>query len=364
MNIPIYQPTLDQNVRSNVLDCIDSGWISSKGKYIEEFENDFSSYLGINYSASVNNGTTALHLALCALEICEGDEVIVPTFTYIASVNAISYVGAHPVFIDSDVLSWNIDISKIEEKITKKTRAIIVVHMYGNPCNMDEILDIANKYNIYVIEDVAEAFGSKFNNIYLGGFGDVATFSFFGNKTITTGEGGMVSSNNKNIIDRVQLLKNQAVSSDKEYWHDEVGYNYRMTNIAASIGVAQLKSAQETLYRKEKINEWYYDLLKGLPINFQYTDSQSINSYWMVSILLNTNKDRDGLRHTLSKNSIETRPFFYPAHTMPMYINLSCSNEKFPVAKKLSQCGLNLPSYPDLSFESVSAISSVIRSYF
>lgn len=364
INIPIYQPLLDPAVRSNVIDCIDSGWISSKGQYVKEFEANFSSFLNIKYSTSVSNGTTALHLALKALGISEKDEVIVPTFTYIASVNAISYVGASPVFVDSDLKSWNIDPELIEKKITKKTKAIMVVHIYGNPCDMKKIMQIAKKHNLYIIEDVAEGFGSKYMNKFLGSFGDISTFSFFGNKTITTGEGGMVSSNSKKLIDRVELLKNQAVSLSREYWHTDIGFNYRMTNIAAAIGVAQLKSADYILKKKRQIFKWYYANLNELPINFQLVCDESYSSYWMISILLNTNEDRDAIRQLLLNNGIETRPFFYPAHTMKMYSGIVKYSNDFPNATSLSIRGMSLPSFPKLSFEEVFQISKLINSYF
>ena len=362
--IPIYQPFFDDNLKSNVLDCIDSGWISSKGKYIKEFEDDFSSFLNIKYSTSVSNGTTALHLALKALEIDNGDEVIVPTFTYIASVNAISYVGALPVFVDSDFQSWNIDPAKIEEKISIKTKAIMVVHIYGNPCDMNTIMRIARKYNLYVIEDVAEAFGSKYMNKSLGSFGDVSTFSFFGNKTITTGEGGMVSSNSKKLIDKINLLKNQAVSNSIEYWHTEIGFNYRMTNIAAAIGVAQLKSADYILQKKKQIFQWYFEQLRELPLNFQYISKESQSSYWMISLILDNEEDRNAVRQLLLENGIETRPFFYPAHSMKMYSESGRFVNEFPVSNALSSRGMNLPSFPELSFEEVLYISKIINSYY
>ena len=259
---PVYQPSIIGNAKKYTLECIDSGWISSKGRFVKLFEEKFSDFQGGGYSSSVTNGTVALHLALKVLDIKKDDEIIVPSLTYIASVNAIKYVEAKPIFIDSDLSSWNIDTSKIEEKITKKTKAIIAVHLYGAMCNMQKLKDICEKHNLFLIEDAAEAFGSDYKGKKSGTFGDIATFSFFGNKTITTGEGGMVYSNDEEKIKRVASLKNQAVSSEREYWHEEIGYNYRMTNICAAIGLAQLEVAEDLISKKQQIAFWYKEYLK------------------------------------------------------------------------------------------------------
>ncbi len=256
INIPVYQPFLAGREKEYVNQCLDTKWISSKGDFVTRFEKEFAAYIEVGYATTVSNGTVALHLALLSLGLGSGDEVIVPTFTYIASVNAIAYVGATPVFVDAENNFWNIDPDSIVAKITAKTKAILVVHLYGAPCELEKIVQICKKYNLLLIEDVAEAFGSKYHGKYLGTFGDLATFSFFGNKTITTGEGGMVVSNQKSLIDRVAYLKAQAVSPAREYWHDEIGFNYRMTNICAAIGVAQLEQADQIIQKKRMIAEW------------------------------------------------------------------------------------------------------------
>jgi perosamine synthetase len=355
-NIPVYEPVLNGNEKKYVLQCLESTWISSKGEYISRFEGEFSSYLGIDYSTSVSNGTVALHLALLALGIGDGDEVITPTLTYIASVNAIEYVGASPVFVDSDDGTWNIDPNKIVEKITSKTKAIMVVHLYGNPCAMNEIQKICKKYDLYLIEDAAEAFGSQYKGQYTGTFGDVSTFSFFGNKTITTGEGGMVVSSNKLIIEKVAHLKNQGVVPDKEYWHDVVGFNYRMTNICAAIGVAQLENVDKLLKKKRSIAKWYQEELEGKGVRFQYENSQTVNSFWMVTILLEDGSERENLRDFLKTKGVETRPIFFPVHKMPVFF---CKSN-FPVAESLSKRGINLPSSPSLEQKDVKFICSAI----
>ncbi|MBS1736702.1 MAG: DegT/DnrJ/EryC1/StrS aminotransferase family protein, partial [Bacteroidetes bacterium] len=227
MKIPIYQPSLSGKEKKYVLDCLDSTWISSKGKYIPLFENAFADFTAIKHAASVCNGTVALHVALVALGIGPGDEVIVPTFTYIASVNAITYTGATPVFVDSLPKTWQMDTEDVERKITNKTKAIMAVHLYGQPCDLDALKTIADNNKLFLIEDCAEAIGTYYKGKHVGGFGDIACFSFFGNKTITSGEGGMVLSNNEELLNKVAHLKGQGLAKNREYWHDLIGFNYR-----------------------------------------------------------------------------------------------------------------------------------------
>jgi perosamine synthetase len=285
MKIPIYKPSLGQEEKDNVIKCLDTNWISSRGKFVEQFEKEFCEMNEVNFAATVSNGTVALHVALLALGIGHDDEVIVPTLTYIASANAIKYCGAKPVFADSRMTDWQIDPACIEEKITPKTKAIMVVHLYGHPCDMTVIMKIAKKYKLFVIEDCAEALGSKHAGQYTGTFGDISTFSFFGNKTITTGEGGMVVTNNETLHERVLRLKGQGLSKNRQYWHDIVGYNYRMTNICAAIGVAQMKKAKQFIDRKRKIADFYRE---NLHTKFEFHDQRGNNfhTYWMCSILL------------------------------------------------------------------------------
>jgi len=309
----------------------------------------------------------AMGLSRCILRFWQlgfnpGDEVIVPTFTYIASVNAIAYIGAKPVFVDSLESTWQMDPSDVERKITSKTKAIMVVHLYGQPVEMGEIMSIATRYGLKLIEDAAEAFGSRIGSKYVGSFGDVATFSFFGNKTITTGEGGMVVTNNPNIDARIRKLKGQGLAGTREYWHDEIGYNYRMTNICAAIGLAQLEDADELLRRKREIALIYHKSLVGLPLKFFWEQQGSTSSFWMNCIVVDKPAVRDLLRIHLANVGIETRPTFYPAHTMPMY--KSMARGEYPVAVSLAERGINLPSSPALSDEDVNYISENIRSYF
>lgn len=357
---PVYQPSLKGNEKKYVDDCLDSTWISSKGKYIKLFEDSFSKFVNVNHSVAVSNGTVALHLALLALGIEAEDEVIVPTFTYIASVNAIKYVNAKPIFVDSDPQTWQIDPLKIRKKISSRTKAIMAVHIYGHPCDMKEIKKIAEENNLFIIEDCAEAIGSYYNNIHAGNFSDIATFSFFGNKTITTGEGGMVCMNDKNLHDIVVRLKGQGLATGKEYFHDIVGYNYRMTNICAAIGFAQLERISEILNEKERIVSEYKKVLKNIPVSIHQVAENVKHSYWMFTILASSEKEKSELRSFLAENGIETRPAFHPVHTMPMYID----EKTYPVAEDLGRRGINLPSYPDLSNNDIQFITSKISAFY
>lgn len=358
---PVYKPSLLGNEKKYVNECIDTTWISSKGEFIEKFETGFAKYTGIKHAASVCNGTVALHLALLALNIGPDDEVIVPTLTYIASVNAIKYVGAKPVFVDSKYSDWQMDPEDIKRKISAKTKAVMAVHLYGDACEMDQIMHICKSNSLFLIEDCAEAIGTKYESKHVGTFGDVASFSFFGNKTITTGEGGMVVSNNKEIYDKIVHLKGQGLAKNREYWHDIVGYNYRMTNICAAIGFAQLEQINSFVSKKKEIAKWYKSNLNITEISFSETSEKVENTYWMVSIVVNTTETRDQLRNHLSSNEIETRPFFHTAHSMPAYF---LKDGKFPVAENLSKTGLNLPSYPDLNQKDVEYICDKIKDFF
>lgn len=358
---PVYQPSLKGNERKYVNDCIDTNWLSWQGKYVKEFEQEFARYIGIQYATSTCNATVGLHLALVALGIGRDDEVILPTLTYVASANSVVYCGARPVFVDSMPDTWQMDPADVRKKITPRTKAIMAVHIYGHPCDMDELVRIAREYDLFLIEDVAEGFGSKYKGKYAGTFGDVSVFSFFGNKTITTGEGGMVVTNNKTIYDRAYLYKGQGLARYREYWHEVVGFNYRMTNIAAAIGLAQLERADELIAKKIEIAGWYNGYLKDLPVTPHHPVGDIVHTYWMYSILTNDAETRVSLRTHLKENGVETRPVFHPVHTMPMY---DANYHQFRVAEDLGWRGINLPSYPDLSREDVADICAIIRSFY
>lgn len=361
IKIPVYSPYLHGNEKKYVNDCLDSTWISSKGKYVSEFENKFAEYINSPYATSVANGTVAIHLALLALGIGPGDEVIVPSLTYVASVNAIAYTGATPVFVDSLDSTWQIDSEDVRRKINTKTRAIMAVHLYGQACDMDALATLAKQHNLFLIEDCAEALGTYYKMKHIGTFGDIATFSFFGNKTITTGEGGMVVMKDKTLYELAAKLKAQGVSNTLQYWHDIIGYNYRMTNICAAIGLAQLEQVDTILAKKRSIAKHYAETLRGLPLQIHTEAPETKHSYWMCSIALNDAKLRDPLREYLASHGIETRPLFYPVHTMPMYAD---QKQKFPIAESLAARGINLPSWPGLTMQQLESISQLIRGFF
>lgn len=358
--IPVYQPYFTGREKEYVNQCLDSTWISSKGEFIGRFERQFAEYIGAQYATSVCNGTVAIHLALEALGIGPGDEVIVPTLTYIASVNTIIQTGATPVFVDSIEQTWQIDPADVRRKITPKTKAVMAVHLYGLPCDMDPLLQICQEHQLLLVEDCAEAFGTYYQGRHVGTFGDIATFSFFGNKTITTGEGGMVVAKDQAVIDQAFHLKNQGVSKTREYWHDVVAYNYRMTNICAAIGVAQLEQADTILAKKRQIADWYRQGLQGLPLKTHDEIPGTVHSFWMCSIAVDAAEQRQPLRDHLKAAGIETRPLFYPSHTLP---HCAC-DQHFPVAESLGARGINLPSYPGLSQAEVQAICAAVREFY
>jgi perosamine synthetase len=364
-HIPVACPVFTGNEKKYALDCIETGWVSSIGKYIKEFEEKFALFCNVKHAISCSNGTVALHLALLAYDVSPGDEIIVPTLTYIATANAVNYCGARPVFVDSEPETWNIDPTRIEEKITPRTKGIIVVHLYGHPVNMDPVLEISRKHNLFVIEDAAEAHGALYKNRTVGSIGDIGTFSFFGNKIITTGEGGMIVTNSNKLAEKIRLLKGQGMDPKCRYWFPIIGYNYRMTNIQAAIGLAQLENVLWHLKRRREIANLYYKYLNELCdfIELPGEKEWARHSFWMFSILIKDNVkiSRDEFIHLLEKDGIETRPIFYPMHVLPPYRE---SEVNFPVATRTASRGLNLPTHALLKEEDIIYVSDRIKKYF
>ena len=357
--IPVAEPYLRGKEKEYVLDCIESNWISSLGKYIPKFEEKFAAFCGSRHGVSVSNGTTALHLALAALGIGKGDEVIIPDLTFVATANVCTYVGAKPVPVDSEKKTWNIDPEKIEEKITSKTRAIIPVHLYGHPCDMDRIAEIAEKHDLRIIEDAAEAHGARYKGKRVGSLGDVACFSFYGNKIITTGEGGMCTTDDGELAEKMKFLKDHGMDPAKRYWHPEIGFNFRMTNVQAAIGVAQMEQADTIIELRKKNAKLYAELLrnvKGITVQPEAEWAEMV--YWLNSILVDGNfrTGRDGLIKELKTAGIDSRPFFYPVHELPAYK----TEGDFAVSQELSRSGLNLPSSPKLAKEDIERICAAI----
>lgn len=355
--IPVYQPDLSGNERRYVLDCVESGWISSIGKYTGQFEQMICDYTGSRHAAALSNGTVALHLALHCLDVGPGDEVIVPTFTYIASVNTIAQTGATPVFVDCRPDDWLIDVEDVRRKITPRTKAIMPVHLYGGICDMPALMALAKEHGLKVVEDCAEALGSTLDGTHVGTFGDVGTFSFFGNKTVTTGEGGMVVAQDDALAARLRKVKGQGQSLERRYWHDEIGFNYRMTNICAAIGVAQMERIDAILKRKSRIAELYRSELRNSGVEFQRLLDGVVSSDWLVSLLLPSGVSREGVMESLAANGVDSRPVFYCAHHMPMYR----TSDSHPRSEDIAERGISLPSYPGLTDEQVVSISEKLR---
>ena len=355
--IPIYKPELGENESKYVNQCINSTWISSRGEYIGRFEKMVGDFIGSSNCSATSSGTTALHLALLALGIGQDDEVLTSNFTYVASTNAILMVNAKPVFCEINPTDLNIDVDDLERKITAKTKAILVTNVFGFMCDFNRIQAIAKAHNLYVIEDAAESFGAKLGGKYSGTFGDISTFSFFGNKTITTGEGGMVICKKEKHLQKVNQLKNQGNSLGKTYYHDILGYNYRITNIQAAIGCAQMEKLESILKRKTNLYR-SYKLSLSSRLKFLDEIDTSEPSYWMTPVIFNSIEEKEKVREELNKQKIETRPFFTPIDMLPFYEETNLTN-----AKNIFKKGLLLPSFPGLSNVEIETICGIINKH-
>lgn len=352
--IPISQPSITQKEIEYVTDAVKSGWVSSLGKYIELFEKKFAEFVGTRYAVTTSNGTAALHLALVAHDIGPGDEVIVPDLTFIATANAVQYTGATVVCVDVEKSSLCIDPCKVEAAITARTKAIVPVHIYGHPADMVALKLIAQRHGLVIIEDSAEAHGAEVLGQRAGSLGNCGIFSFYGNKIITSGEGGMITTDDHALYERLCLLRDHAMSKERRYWHDLVGFNYRMTNLQAALGVAQMERIDELLERKRQIFHTYHRLLSGHPgLRLNYEAPWAKNVYWMVCLEIDgfNGQRRDAFMQQLKQRGIDSRPYFYPVSDMPMYADADT-----PVAHELHQRGMNLPSYYDLDDASIKYI--------
>jgi perosamine synthetase len=364
--IPVCEPFIGKKEMEYVVDCINTNWISSKGRYIGEFEDAFAEYCGSDYGISTTSGTTALHLAIASLDIGKGDEVIVPAFTMISTVFAIVYTGAKPVIVDAEPETWNIDVDKIGENITERTKAIIPVHTYGHPCDMDPILSVAKKHDVAVVEDAAEAHGAEYKGRKSGGIGYMGCFSFYANKIITCGEGGMIVTNDEEIAERAKSLRNLSFPKEKRiYLHSEVGYNYRMTNIQAAMGLAQLEKIDELIERRRKNAHIYNGLLEDVKgIRLPTEKEWAKNVYWMYSILVEDEfgVGRDELMDKMMKKGIDTRTFFIPMHQQPVFKKMGLfKGESYPVAEELSKKGMYLPSGSGLKEEEIRQVCRILE---
>lgn len=363
--IPVCEPLLAGNELKYVSEAVATGWISSSGKYVQEFENTFAAYCGAKYAVSVCNGTVALHLMLVAAGIGKGDEVIIPNFTMISTAFAICYTGAMPVFVDAESKTWNIDVSKIEEKITAKTKAIMAVHIFGNPCDMDSINHIAKKHNLLVLDDSAEAHGAEYKGVKTGKLADITSFSFFANKNLTTGEGGMVLTDNEEFYNRLKYFKNVCfpLNAPRVYEHNDIGFNYRMSNLHAAVGLAQVEKAdfyRDCRIRNAKLYREKLSKING--IEFQQDTPNSLNVHWMNAVLM---QNRDEIIARLKDNGVETRLLFTGMHKQKALEEYGCDcSGEYSVSEELTRKGFYLPSASGLAEEDIDKIVSIFANMF
>jgi perosamine synthetase len=353
--IPISNPALVGNELKYVTDCVQSSWISSVGTYVQRFEEAFAEFCGTEYAVTSSNGTTALHLALLALGVKPGDEVIVPTLTYVATANAVAYCAAKPVLVDAEPETWNMDPAQIEALITPRTKGIIVVHLFGHPMDMDPIMDISRRHGLFVLEDAAEAHGAEYKGRRVGSIGDAATFSFFGNKIITTGEGGMVTTNDRALAGEVRRLKNHGMDPHRKYWFPTIGYNYRLTNVASAIGLAQLEQIDWHLEQRHQITAWYREFLADAPgLTWQPEKKWARHVWWLFTVVMDQDipLGRFDALAGLKSRGVEGRQIVYPIHQLPPYQD-PAHDSRFPMADRIVDRGLHLPTWSRMTREQV-----------
>ena len=359
----VAEPVLDGREFDYVRECFETNWISSNGPFVDRFEKAFADYCGTRHAIAVNNGTTALHVALAALGVEAGDEVIVPTLTYIATANTVKYCNAEPVFVDNDPVSFNIDPAAIEAAITPRTKGIIPVHLYGQPADMDPIRKIADAHGLFVLEDAAEATGATYKGKRVGGGSTCASFSFFGNKIITTGEGGMITTDDDALAARIRLLRGQGMDPARRYWFPVIGFNYRMTNVAAAVGLGQLERIEHHLEARRRLARLYHERLAGLEgrIVRPTAETWAGHVYWMYTILLGEDvaKSRDQVMLDMDAAGIETRPIFHPLHTLPPYQHLAGAG--FPQAESCGARGINLPTHGRLTEADIDRVARALE---
>ena len=361
MKYMLAAPDLSGNETKYVNECLETNWISSKGRFIAEFERTFAAYVGTREAIATCNGTIALQLALLGLGVGPGDEVIVPSLTYVATANAVTYCGATPVFADSDPDTWCISVESARRLLTRRTRGIIPVHLYGHPCDMGALRALCQEHGLWMVEDCAEALGATYEGRRVGSFGAIGMFSLFGNKTVTTGEGGMVVTDRPDLAEKMRLLGGQGMDPNRRYWFPVVGYNFRMSNIAAAIGLAQMERVEQLVGDRRRIGAWYGARLGAVSRLRLPPDSPRMsNVFWLYSVLVDRPEIRDWLMERLAEVGIETRPFFYPLHTLPMY-RQHRSDSGCPVAVDLGARGINLPTSSYLKEADIDEISSAVR---
>jgi len=363
--IAVSEPLLNEQAAKYVEDCLRTNWISSEGRFIQEFETRWADYCGMSFGVAVSNGTTALQIAMTCLGLEPGDEVIMPTFTIISCALAIIECGAVPILVDSDPRTWCMDISQIESKITFRTRAIMPVHMYGHPVDMDPLLKLACKHQLFIVEDAAEAHGAEYKGTKVGGFGDLSCFSFYANKIISTGEGGMVLAKRADHAERLRSLRNLCFRQDRRFYHTELGHNYRLTNLQAAIGVSQVEQIDNHVAKKRWMGKSYTERLSGLPqIALPIEEPWAKNVYWMYGIVLadDVKFDATEFARLLAEKDVDTRPFFIGMHEQPVFQKQGLfAGERYPVAERIARRGLYLPSGLTLSESQLDQVCDAVR---
>jgi perosamine synthetase len=361
--IPVCQPSLKGNEKKYVDECLNGNWISSAGRFIRAFEGAFASACQTKYGIACTSGTSALHLALATMDLGPGDEVIIPTFTMIATANAVAYMGATPVLADSEPATWNVDLNQVEDLITTKTRLVIPVHTYGHPVDMNPLMALADKHGFSVLEDAAEAHGATYEGRKVGSLGHAAAFSFYANKIVSTGEGGMITTNNEDFAKMCRTLRDHAFCPERHFWHKVRGFNYRMTNLQAAIGLAQVEQLDGLVVQRRRNAALYNKLLMEVPGIVLPPEASNVESvFWMYSILVGDEfgMTRDQLRWFLADKGIETRTFFIPMHFQPIYY-ATYKGQRYPVAEDLCRRGLYLPSSSSLSKEEIRYVTEAVK---
>lgn len=357
--IPVNTPLLQGNELKYLTECIETGWISSEGPFIAQFEQKLSSEVGRKHGIAVSNGSAALDIAVKALGLGKGDEVILPAFTIISPAQSIVTAGATPVLVETDPETWNMDVHQIESRITSKTKAILVVHIYGFPVDMDPVLELCKKYNLFLIEDAAEMHGQTYKGQKCGSFGDISTFSFYPNKHITTGEGGMVLCNNDDLAERCRKLRNLAFEPGRRFVHKEIGWNYRMTNLQAALGLAQLERLEQHIIRKREIGKRYLDGLKTLE-GFELPKEKmpyADNIFWIFGLIGDSQERTEQMIGSLTDKKIGTRPFFWCMHEQPVFQQMGLfQNERYPQAERIARNGFYIPSGLGLTNEEIDIV--------
>lgn len=364
--VPVNEPLLDGNEETYTRECVKTGWISSEGPFVKRFEDELAAKVGRRFGVAVCNGSAALDTAVAALRLGEGDEVILPTFTIISCAAAIVRAGARPVVVDSDPVTWNMDVNQIEDKITSRTKAIMAVHIYGLPVDMEAVLELAERYGLKVIEDAAEMVGQTYNGVPCGSFGDISALSFYANKLVTTGEGGMILTDDEELAENCRSLRNLCFQTGKRFVHDDLGWNYRISNLQAALGVAQLEQLGEHVARKRRMGKRYTQLLcntPGLQLPLPH-NNHAENIYWVYGVVLDDEVPFDATQamRRLAKRNIGTRPFFWPMHEQPIFRKMGIfRNETFPVAERLARRGFYIPSGLALTDEQLEEATSALK---